>query len=111
MVDAKELYEEQIARWRRTAFVLFIGCMVLAVFIVWSQITLLHVVDDTSNSVEILERATGPEAQASQGKVLDDLVFRIDCRVRYAIDDLLEQFDESVTIILDGCPPKKDETP
>jgi len=108
--DAKDLYQSQIKRWRTFALLLGINLIALFSFVIWGIISIRDVSTDTNKSVVILERATGPESQANQAKVVDDLVIRIDCSVRTAISELLVQLNTSVTIVTDNCPdPTKDE--
>lgn len=106
-VDAKELFQAQVRRWRNAAIMLGISLITTVGLGVAGFLYLTSIAEDTNSIVTTLENATGPDAQAQQSQVIDNLVLRIDCSVRFALQELLDQVntDQPVTIVLDNCDP------
>lgn len=98
---SKELYQEQAGRWRRIAIMLGVFGIISLSMNAWTMKEMQHTVD-------ILEDATGPEAQAQQAEVVERLVIAVDCNVREAIQELVNQVADPKDNITVLCAEKDD---
>lgn len=102
---AKDLYHSQVNRWKYLWVATFIAFALSMSFNLVIMLTLWDTAEQTNQSLEILRKATSPEAQAAQGEVIQSLVITIDCNNREAIQELIDQLpvQEGVTVITPEC--------
>jgi heme exporter protein D len=93
-----EAYRRQISNWKRVTLMLAAALIVMASLGVYS-------ITQNRRTLQILEKATGPEAQEQQGQVVEGLVFRIECDHREVLQQVLDEMVPSrgVTIVTDEC--------
>lgn len=104
-VDPAKEYQRQVKRWRNLFVMTFLSLMVSLGWGVYVGLKVIGTAEDTNHTVEILEKATGPDAQEAQGEVVRSLVITIDCNTRQAIQSLVDQLQlqGDVTIITPEC--------
>ena len=98
--EAKDMYQAQIRRWKLlwvasgVAFLLILLFFVVILNMLWDANDQRGgEIRDLKRALEILETATGPDAQQRQEQVIENLVITIDCNNREAIQELINQLD------------------
>ena len=98
--EVKDMYQAQIRRWK----LLWVATGVAFLSVLLFFVVILNVlwdandqrggeIRDLKRALEILETATGPDAQQRQEQVIENLVITIDCNNREAIQELINQLD------------------
>lgn len=105
LVDPTEEYRYQVRRWKMVWAVTFLSLVLSMAGGSYGILRMIDLGKDTNRSVEILEKATGPESQEAQAQVVQNLVITIDCNNREAIQELIDQLPdtEGITVITPEC--------
>lgn len=104
--EAKEMYQNQVKRWRNAWVATFVAFCVTLIFFLMIRADLGRAarqrdgeIAQLTTAVSILEGATGPEAQEQQGRVIENLIITIDCNNREAIQELIDQLDAQLNLV------------
>lgn len=69
----------------------------------WTEWNRREQSQNIAESLDIIRKATSEETRAEQGEVINQLVLRIDCNNRVALEEVLDQLDLSVTLVEENC--------
>lgn len=91
---ALRLSQDQAKRWKWVAIPCFLFLMLNLTLDVWGRVDRGKQLNGIEHTVDILEKATGPESQEAQARVVRDLVIAVDCNQRATIQEFADELED-----------------